>query len=420
MARFCFVAYAQSGHLDFGGMSYVHTAQELIHRGHEVQWVLSRPWLLHQYARVCELLKGLRIAVEDIEDLHLTVNSHKKDLRRSTRAFSQYLKSEKYDCVVVDRLCVGAAFAAHGARIPWAAVGTDGREWSHKRLHSTLHRAVLPLPRESSKIRMLAGDQCREDFPKPSAKSDWATSPFLNLSFFPRTYFEDGKLKVIPAHSHFMGSGPAGEPLLRRKHLLITFGNSFDRTLRRKLVDIVRPFLHNRSIPTLVLTGDEKLTKSLHGVFDGLKHVTLKSWVPYDEAYQEAIVALGHGGTSHIWYGMREGTPLLAIPHIGDQMYGGYQLERLNIGRVVLPFVLPCLTSRLLRKLGKIGIRLDKSELLNKLNDVLTNEEVLGNSLRIGRMMRKGGGVKASASLLERLSREQACVSTCVEPACCC
>ena len=420
MARFCFVSFAHPGHCDFGGMSFVRTAQELMRRGHEVRWVLSRPWLMHHYARVCELLKGLRIPVENIGDLHLTVNSRKEDLRRSTRTFSRYLTSEQYDCVVVDRLCVGAAFAAHGSCTLWAVVGTDGREWSHKRLRSTLYRAVLPLPVISPKIDMLANDLRREDFPTPSNNSDWATSPFLNISFFPRAYYNDGHQVLLPTHTHFVGSGPAREALTTRNQLLITFGNSFNPILRRQLVEIMLPVIRTRLIPTVVLTGEETVATELGGMFKELSHVKVKTWVPYDEAYRGVRVAMGHGGTSHLWYGMREGTPLLAVPFMGDQLYGGCQLEQLNIGRKVLPFVVPGLSSRLLRKLGKIGIRLSKREFVNKFQDVLTNEAVLENSLRLSRVMRMGGGVEASTTLIERLARERECVSTCVAPDCCC
>jgi len=420
LARFCFVSFAQPGHCDFGGMSYVRTAQELMRRGHEVRWVLSRHWRGHHYARVCALLQSLAIPTKDLGHLYLTVDHHNEDMRLSSRAFARHITSEQYDCVVLDRLCIGAAFAAHAAGIPWAVVGTDGREWSHQKQRFMRNSAVLPWPRSYSNIDKLADDLCRNDFPRPSASSYWATSPFLNLSFFPRAYYEDGKRAVLPAHSHFMGSGPAREPLPERKQLLVTFGNSFDPILRRQLISIVLPFIRNRSIPTMVLTGEEAVTKILRDVFQELPHVTIKEWVPYDEAYRGVRAVVGHGGTSHIWYGMREGTPLLAIPHIGDQVYGGCQLERLNIGRVVLPLVVPGLPSRLLRKLGKIGIRLSKSELVNKLHDVLTDEEVFENSLRLSRVMRTGGGVEASALLLECLARERSCISTCVEPSCCC
>jgi hypothetical protein len=420
LARFCFVSFAQPGHCDFGGMSYVRTAQELMRRGHRVRWVLSHHWRGYRYARVCSLLEGFGIPVEDLGPLYLTIDHRKEDMRPNARNFARYITSEKYDCVVLDRLCIGAAFATHAAGIPWAVVGTDGREWSHQKRRFMLNSAVLPGPYAYSHIDKVANDLCTDDFPKPSTSSYWATSPFLNISFFPKAYYHDEHHAALPDHAHFLGSGPAREPLLERKQLLVTFGNSFDPILRRQLVSILLPFIRNRSIPTLMLTGEEDLAKSLRGVYKGLSHVAVEAWVPYDEAYRDAHVAVGHGGTSHIWYGMREGTPILAVPFVGDQLYGGLQLERLNVGRAVLPLAVPGLSSRVLRKLGKIDIRLSKSELLNKLYNVLTDEEVLESSLRLSHVMRTGGGVEASALLLERLAQEQACISTCVEPFCCC
>lgn len=420
MARFCFVSLAHPGHCDFGGMGFLRTATELMRRGHEVRWVLSRPWLIHHYTRICNQLKKRGIPLENIGDLHLTVNSHKKDVYKSSRAFSSYLASEHYDCVVVDRLCIGAAFAAHGACIVWAVVGTDGRDWSHQRLRSTLYKAVLPITAASPKVNFLQNDLCKGDFPMPSVHSDWATSPFLNISFFPRAYYEGVHAAALPTHSHFVGAGAIHEPLPVRDQLLITLGNSFNPVLRQHLIDIIRPVIRMGSIPTLILTGQEGVTEMLKGVFKDQINVTVKTWVPYDEAYRGMRVCIGHGGTSHLWYGMREGTPLLAIPFMGDQLYGGRQLERLNIGKNVLPFVLPWLSSRSLQRLGKIGVRLHKDTFIKKFQDVLTNETMVENSLRLSRLMRMGGGVEASTSLIESLANKKERVSNCLLSSCCC
>jgi UDP:flavonoid glycosyltransferase YjiC (YdhE family) len=372
------------------------------------------------HARASKLVKNFGIPLENLGDFFLTAFDRYEDALRSVRAFEKYITSEQYDCVVVDRVCIGAAFAAHAARIPWAAVGTDGREWSYQRLRSTLHRAMIPRARGPSKLSVLANELCREGFPKPSAQSNWATSPFLNISFFPKAYYENGQRSDLSSHSHFVGSGEAREPFPERKKLLITFGNAMNPFLRRKLVGIMRPMLTKLSIPTLVLTGEEALAKEHRDVFQDLPHVTVKAWVPYDEAYQGMRVVVGHGGTSHIWYGMREATPLLAVPLIGDQYYGGCQLERLSIGKTVPPWVLPWLPPHVLRRLGNIGVHLSKRSFDSKIHDVLTDEMFLENSLQMSRVMRTGGGVEASASLLERLALNQACISTCSEPACCC
>lgn len=420
MARFCFVSFSQPGHCDFGGMSYLRTGQELMRRGHEVYWVLSHQWHGRHYGHVCSLIQGFGIPVEDLGHLYLTLDHHNEDMRPSARVFAQHITSKQYDCIVLDRLCIGGAIAAHAAGVPWAVVGTDGREWSHQKWRFTGNSSVFPRPKVYSKICILANDLCREDFPKPSTSSYWATSPFLNISFFPRTYYNDGQYGALPAHAHFVGSGPAREPLSERKKLLITFGNSFDPIVRRQLVNIVWPLIRHHSITTLVLTGEEILTNTLRGLFKSIPQVTVKTWVPYDDAYRDIRLAVGHGGTSHIWYGMREGVPLMAIPFVGDQVYNSCQLDRLNIGRMALPFVVPGLPSRLQRKLGRICIRISKRELIKKLHYVLTDETVLESSLRLSKVMRTGGGVKAGASLLERLARERTCISKCVDPVCCC
>ena len=50
-------------------------------------------------------------------------------------------------------------------------------------------------------------------------KSYWATSPYLNLSFFPRSYYQCDTEQEIPVHSHFLGSGVASQKEIETKNM---------------------------------------------------------------------------------------------------------------------------------------------------------------------------------------------------------
>ena len=86
MARFCFVSYAQPGHLDFGGMSYVRTAVELKKRGHEVEWQLSFYPILSRYQRedhfirASKIVKSFKINVKEYNGLHTKLNQKSNEL----------------------------------------------------------------------------------------------------------------------------------------------------------------------------------------------------------------------------------------------------------------------------------------------------------------------------------------------------
>ena len=421
MAKFCFISFAQPGHCDFGGMSYVRTAVALQNRGHEVQWVLSPHPQAQLNVRAQKIIRDSGLHFKEFSGLH----TRNKNVGESVKNFGNHLKSSKYDCVVVDRLCVAAAFSAHLAGIPWATAGTDGRDWMPKRLRSIFNKGVFPGSWNASPMNLIARSFHRDDFPKPSSKTMWATSPFLNISFFPKVYYQDKQGQEPPKHSHFVGCGATPEPLAQNSYLLVTFGNVFNPVVRQKLLKLLKPLIREFSINVLFLAGNRGVANSIRQSFRHNSAVEIKEWMPYDQAYREAVCVIGHGGTSHIWYGMREGKPLLAIPLKADQYFGAFQLERLNVGRNLVPLVAPWSIHNMFRKSShnstpKDSVYLSKRKLSTVLHELLTDTAIQDSSIRLSRLMRRGGGIQASVSLLECLAKFQEPVSNCIAPSCCC
>ena len=295
MARFCFVSYAEPGHLDFGGMSYIRTAAELKDRGHNVKWLLSFYPILSRYQRkehfirAESIVKNFGIHCEEYKGLHIKFDQKIEELLANIKNFARYLQSNQYDCVVVDRLCVAAAFSAHHAGIPWATAGTDGREWTWKRLRTIVNPGVFPGSWHGSSMSKITRFLHRDDFPRPSEKSIWSTSPFLNISFFPRIYYQDAPDLHHPKTSHFVGCGVTHETSAEPRYLLVTFGNLFDPVLRYKLVRILKPIIRKHSISKLFLGGNKNVAKDLRRIFQHESGVEIREWMSYDKAFGGAL-----------------------------------------------------------------------------------------------------------------------------------
>lgn len=425
MAKFLFVSFKQPGHMDFGGLSFLRLAQHLAKQGHQVRWVFSFSELQDYSNLVHDLLKKYQIDFDHTRKFYLTFDHHQKDIRQSTENLEQYILAKKYDCLVVDRLCVGGAFAASAAGIPWATIGTDGREWSRRRSHVTGGFTVIPEPYTYNKFPLPPKRHYKVAAPEPSRKSYWATSPFLNLSFFPRRYYERKFGNEVPPHSHFLGCGPIPAVQNKGTSLLITFGNSFYPILRKKIVKILKSDIRRRGVQTLFLTGSESLTRAVANEFSNIPRVTIKNWMPYDQAFQQASLVIGHGGTAHIWYGLREGVPLLVIPFVGDQCFGGLQVERLNVGRTVSPRKMPWLLPGPFKVITDrlppgFRIRISRRECIDKLNELFEEEGIRESCFRMRLEMRNGGGVAGGSSLLERLAQDRMPITSCATPKCCC
>ena len=244
------------------------------------------------------------------------------------------------------------------------------------------------------------------------------------MSFFPRCFYENSASDNIPAQSHFLGSGGRSGVIDNGDKVLITFGNTFSESARKDLARCILKELQGRNMSCLILTGCDQLTAQLEEDLSGFDGVSIHSWMPYDEAYGCARIAVGHGGTAHVWTGMREGVPLLVIPSMGDQHFGGEQVERLNIGRTI--------------QLNKSSIRAHKilfgflqhifqkpaafgsSDCVHALGEMLDDPDIKRCSLAMSRKMRSGGWVSAGATLLEQLACKSAPIRNCVNGGCCC
>ena len=105
----------------------------------------------------------------------------------------------------------------------------------------------------------------------------------------------------------------------KRKKVVITSGST---ALDNKTEMFVKAFEDNNFAVAIDTAGDNPIPKT----FYGRNKFNINSVLPY------ADVFITHGGTGSMYFGLREGIPLLIIPNHFEQEINGNQLEKLGLG----------------------------------------------------------------------------------------
>lgn len=394
MPKFSFVSFQQPGHMDFGGNSFIKMAQELIKRGHQVEWVFSKN-AIGTHEDITQSILDESNVKYCRDEYYLTLDHHDEDIEISANRLAERLSREHVDCIVCDRLCVGVEIAAVEAKIPWVVIGTDGREWARRK--KGIHRKSLwPMPEHEPKSEQITYQ--RGNF---QSKSYWATSPYLNFSFFPKSYYSDLKhVASIPTHTHCVGGHAECSEIEAPKVVLLTFGNTFFDPIKLPLVKALLSRYKNSQQRFLILTGNQALTDEIDKLASSHSNFITKTWMDYNQAYANALISIGHGGSAHVWHGMAHGVPLVTIPSVGDQLFGGYQVQRMQLGYVIYPK-----PQKTISKLLPRGLRhyLVVNKTCRAVDKILQQDKYRNRAKEIQTEMHKGGGYRKAVSMLEEL-----------------
>ena len=150
--------------------------------------------------------------------------------------------------------------------------------------------------------------------------------------------------------------------------------------------------------------------------FRGNSYVDTRTWVPYEEAFSRAQWCIGHGGAIFLWYSIQYEVPPLVIPSgYGDQHYNASQMERYGVS-VVVPHRNPLL---LTKRFKHLGVTVNEQALAGALSTLLAGRDNPAFH-RLSSAMSAGGGVRASATLIELLADQKAPVEKCPSDPCCC
>jgi hypothetical protein len=388
--RFLFVSHPAWGHIDFGGLSYLRTAERLVERGHDVRWLLpeSQAPSVWRFARAVEQTVARWIRVVRFGGPYHVFDPYRKEMAETARLVERYVRDESVDVIVVDRLSVIAAIGAHAADRAWAVVGGDGLRWT-----VGPRGGVVRGDWNESCVDMICHNLGITDFSNDGSASLWAVSPWLNLSFFPRSFYgESGAL------THFVGGGASR--VTERKAVLVALGTSLPPAARTAIVQLVLEVAREDGPPIEVLTGDPDVSQQIRSA---TRRVHSIDWEPYESAFARASLAVGHGGNGFVWQGIANGIPLLVVSHpMGDQEFGAAQVERLGIGRTL--------------RSAEATADTFAASVARLLGDGPTRER----ARQLQQALLSGGGIEAAADLLERLARDRVPARACVAPRCCC
>ena len=136
--------------MDFGGRGFIKIVQELKAMGHYVKWYFS----VSQYVDFAEYsyskLKEADIDYDTEYKSFLTVDHHQENILESANRLAQLITQESFDCLLIDRLCMGAAIGASSADVPWATIGSDGRK--RAKLYNSIVKKRIITPGENDKL----------------------------------------------------------------------------------------------------------------------------------------------------------------------------------------------------------------------------------------------------------------------------
>lgn len=331
MARICCISFESIAHVDFGGMSFLKSILEL-KKTHSIKWIISRdPFDRVGKNGLQKKLEREGLEVVDVGNLYLSSNSFKEN--RYLESFNwlyNYFEEECFDCIVIDRLCTIAAFAACKARIPWIGVGTCGGPWGLKRTIFLDRLFLAPIKdraRSYSELERLARE-CDKIENVPRTDSHWVCSPYLNISYFPRSFYDLNE----PDSCQFYGvekksNGNNG------KYILFTFGNSMSGQRQKELIDYLSNNAMELDREIVLLTGKND---SYHYAMDKLQSVPwckVYEWLDYDKAFSKALIAIGHGGTAFVWYSIAYSVPMVCLPEESDHFYNALRVTKLGLGK---------------------------------------------------------------------------------------
>lgn len=407
MSNYLFLSWCDWGHVDLGGFSFLRTGIELARRGHKVYWMFTDVAIKPP---VVEFVRRNGIQILAPSSIPPALSGFNKDINLISASIDLTVRTalgHQIDVIASDRTVALSGLVAEKVGIPYASIGTDGNAWC--RMQTDKGRPYIAHNRTSSFVNEALWSRIGlADKFDPRQSSDWLVSPYLNVSFFPKIFYQ--ALGAVDAEfpTHFVGSDLSEKPHGTGQSVLLTLGNSFNPEAIEVVCEILNristehlPLLTGKTF--VILTGNEHLTRALNGKYQGNELLKFVTWHSYQQMFSESVLAFGHGGSSYTWACFNANVPSIVIaPHISDQIYNSKQTMRLGISKTI--------------ELGELNIETVRLSMTEMLSSVDVNKAMTQTQQQFF----SGGGVQASANLLESLSVDKAPVKTCQNSPCCC
>lgn len=127
----------------------------------------------------------------------------------------------------------------------------------------------------------------------------------------------------------------------------------------------------------VLLTGNDRIT------YDWPRNIIAAPYAPYEKIFPAASVIVHHGGVGTTGQALRAGKPMLVMPFGGDQYDNGARIERLGVGRTIMP-----------QKYSSERVAIELSHLLKE-------SKHREQALKIGSIVEKEDGVNVACDAIE-------------------
>jgi MGT family glycosyltransferase len=166
-----------------------------------------------------------------------------------------------------------------------------------------------------------------------------------NIVFGLRT-FNPPLRELKEENFHFLGSPSRSEVLSnfpdflfeKKKHKVITMAlgtllPNEDPTVLEWFHLLLQAFSSDERFRIIIATGNEEIKKSLGPLAPNVRAFTK---IPQLEILKHTDVFINHGGMNSISEGMKNGVPMLIIPHSKDQFSNSMRVRELGVGDEIL------------------------------------------------------------------------------------
>jgi spore coat polysaccharide biosynthesis predicted glycosyltransferase SpsG len=291
--------------MDFGGMGYLKLASKLSEKA-TVEWVFS--------ARSGSCITGLKKVLNQYNiKVHHQLSSDlssKALLSKEAICFKELenlLVSNKYQLIIIDRLMAPIETILNKLKLPYITIGSDGMDWYNNY------------------------DRIRKKFyvtKKQKGTKIWAVSPMSNINFLPSWFYNSNNDLSVKIYDEVKSS--------TAEYILVTFGNSMPESVQVKLFELILKYSVNTDEKIALCYGNSLLGPKIEETCKFHSNITPYKWVNYDDVFQKASIAIGHGGTAFVWYALKYKVPTICIPVMADQLYNSITLKNKGLSDILI------------------------------------------------------------------------------------
>jgi len=309
-------------------MGYLRFAERLRDLGHNVTWITT--------GVVAERVRAAQFSVNDfpgIGDLSLpqlrrclTESEIAEGILRSLADLLNHL-ADIPDAVLCDRALTFAPLALGQMHSPYIAIGTPGGTW--RCAHSGVTPWIAPVTQYQTVGEAV---KRRLGWRRGELSSAWVDSPWLNVAFVGRSFFQpdsiDDARSAMVRHYSDIGAAYG-------YRIGISFGTTGDCSVLLKVLE--RLVTSTDLGPYFdVFTGNRNELRERIAQTPACKHVSVHGWVRFADFFPKLALLIFFGGIGTLWECVNHWLPMAVIPgSYGDQDHNGHAVETLGLGLTI-------------------------------------------------------------------------------------